>query len=103
MDKLFGGLVSSRGNGEPKARPDDGKSEVKIAVAGDMKPGRERFCLWLDAELLDKTRAIAAVEGLSISSIMDYSLRRSVSRYEEKHGKVRSRKRLKGDVGEVFE
>lgn len=51
---------------------------------------------------MNKIRAIAKTEGLTINSIIDLGLDIVIKKYEELHGTIQVKKPKKGDVGKVF-
>ena len=66
------------------------------------QPVKQHICTIVNADSLNKIRAIAKTEGLTINSIIDLGLDIVIKKYEELHGTIQVKKPKKGDVGKVF-
>ena len=66
------------------------------------QPVKQHICTIVKADSLNKIRAIAKTEGLTINSIIDLGLDIVIKKYEELHGTIQVKKPKKGDVGKVF-
>lgn len=104
---LISGLTG--GGKEPKAKC---KNAAKIKSfqseqaakpqEKEQKAPTERVCVVVECEVLDKIRAIADKEGISLSSIYNLGLKVVLENYESLHGKVSPKSKKKGNVDEVF-
>lgn len=111
MDALFGGLV-----GESVPQESEQTTSEAPSVSNS-KPGKEgnakrrgrpsgvkkeSVCTIVDADLMNKVRAIAKKEDLSITTIFEVGLKMAVQSYETKNGPIRVRQSKKKDIGDVF-
>lgn len=78
------------------------QSNHKKAKATRNQPVKQHICTIVKADSLNKIRAIAKTEGLTINSIIDLGLDIVIKKYEELHGTIQVKKPKKGDVGKVF-
>lgn len=103
MDKLFSGLS---GNEENQANEESHTSEPpkqsQKSKGNRNQPVKQHICTIVKADSLNKIRAIAKTEGLTINSIIDLGLDIVIKKYEELHGTIQVKKPKKGDVGKVF-
>lgn len=109
MDKLFSGLSGNEENmsieheqaNEQSYTSEPPKQSQKSK--GDRNhPVKQHICTIVNADSLNKIRAIAKTEGLTINSIIDLGLDIVIKKYEELHGKIKVKKPKKGDVEKVF-
>lgn len=63
---------------------------------------KESVCTVVDVDLMNKVRAIAKKEDLSITTIFEVGLKMAIQNYEAKNGPIRVRQSKKKDVGDVF-
>lgn len=103
---LIGGLIGdNEGNTKTLATNKNARKVVKDAALASKpteKPATERVCVVVECEVLDKIRAIADKEVISLSSIYNLGLKVVLENYESLHGKVSPKSKKKGNVDEVF-
>ena len=110
MDKLIYGLTgkeqismansgssSNVASGNKESSPQQEATHTETSK----KTVKQHICATVDVEKMDKIRAIAALEGLNINSILDLALLFVINKYEELHGEINILPK-KGDVGKVF-
>lgn len=111
MDKLISGLSGNEENisiehekaNEESHTSEPPKQSQKSKSKGNRnKPVKQHICATVNADSLNKIRAIAKTEGLTINSIIDLGLDIVIKKYEELHGTIQVKKPKKGDVGKVF-
>lgn len=78
------------------------QSNHKKSKGNRHQPVKQHICTIVNADSLNKIRAIAKTEGLTINSIIDLGLDIVIKKYEELHGTIQVKKPKKGDVGKVF-
>ncbi|MBR3455979.1 MAG: hypothetical protein IKH26_11730 [Bacteroidaceae bacterium] len=103
MDALLNGLT---GNNSAAQAEDDNKNNQNETPRRGRKKSEvkmERICTIINAELMNKVRAIADKEHIAIKDIFTKGLTLLVNAYEEKHGTIRLRQTKKGDVESVFD
>ncbi len=111
MDALFGGLI---GDSAPKEQeqampvtatePTPNPSKETTASRRGRPAGvkKESVCTIIDADLMNKVRAIAKKEDLSITAVIEVGLKMAVQSYEAKNGPIRVRQNKKKEIGDVF-
>lgn len=110
MDALFGGLVGESAKTEQEEKkqstaPVSTPNATKETTSRRGRPSgvkKESVCTVVDVDLMNKVRAIAKKEDLSITTIFEVGLKMAVQSYEAKNGPIRVRQSKKKDVGDVF-
>lgn len=111
MDALFGSLVGEPLHQEPaqtKTATPPSSATTPGKEASTSRRGRpsgvkkESVCTIVDVDLMNKVRAIAKKEDLSITTIFEVGLKMAVQNYEAKNGPIRVRQSKKKDIGDVF-
>jgi len=111
MDALFGSLVGEPLHQEPeqtKTATPPASATTPGKEASTSRRGRpsgvkkESVCTIVDVDLMNKVRAIAKKEDLSITTIFEVGLKMAVQNYEAKNGPIRVRQSKKKDIGDVF-
>ena len=107
MDKLISGLSGNEENisiEHEQANEESHTSEPpkQSPKSKDNRNQPVNICTIVNADSLNKIRAIAKTEGLTINSIIDLGLDIVIKKYEELHGTIQVKKPKKGDVGKVF-
>lgn len=113
MDELFEGLMGgsseavSEQEQEEHVTPPHPMPSVEEKKARRGRPAlqvkKETACVQIDVELLEKVRAIAEKEGLSLTDLHNAGLRMLVRDYESRYGVVRVRQhKKKKSVDELF-
>ena len=111
MSALIGGLVGSPVESEPEINeqeespvsPTPTSQEVNTSRRG--RPSgtkKEMISTTVDVEVMNKVRAIAKKEDLSITSLIEVGLRKTIKEYEEKNGPIRVRQPKKKNVDDLF-
>ena len=110
MDALFGGLVGDSDQKEQQTKPvvtsasTSGTTKETNASRRGRPSGvkKESVCTIVDTELMNKIRAIAKKEDLSITAVFEVGLKMAVQNYEAKNGPIRVRQNKKKEIGDVF-
>jgi len=63
---------------------------------------KESVCTVVDVDLMNKVRAIAKKEDLSITTIFEVGLKMAVQTYEAKNGPIRVKQSKKKEIDDVF-
>jgi len=108
MDKLISGLtgkeqisMANSGSSSNVASGNKESSPQQEATHTETSKKTVKQHICATVEKMDKIRAIAALEGLNINSILDLALLFVINKYEELHGEINILPK-KGDVGKVF-
>ena len=109
MDKLVSGLTGNdryipAEQGSDMATTNEAvpQDAPRTSPSRKNKIAMKHVCTNIDAEKLDKIRAIADIEGLNINSIFDLALSFTIKKYEQLHGTIQVKKPKKGDLKKVF-
>ncbi len=109
MDKLFSGLSGNEENmsieheqANEESHTSEPSKQSQKSKGNRHQPVKQHICTIVNADSLNKIRAIAKTEGLTINSIIDLGLDLVIKKYEELHGTIQVKKPKKGDVGKVF-
>ena len=109
MDKLISGLSGNEENipieheqAKEESHTSEPQKKKKKSKGNRNQPVKQHICATVNADSLNKIRAIAKTEGLTINSIIDLGLDIVIKKYEELHGTIQVKKPKKGDVGKVF-
>lgn len=109
MDKLISGLSGNEENIYTEHEQANEESHTSEPPKQSQKrkgnrnhPVKEHICATVKADSLNKIRAIAKTEGITINSIIDLGLDVVIKKYEELYGTIQVKKPKKGDVGKIF-
>ena len=109
MSSLLEGLTSVRSTvpeDHQQSSPSSNSKEKVTSIPGD-KPtskggSKERICTSIDKNVMNKIRTISETEGLQINELITLGLDMVISKYEEAHGPVRTKKINKGNIENIF-
>ena len=109
MDKLISGLSGNEENisieheqANEESHTSEPPKQSQKSKGNRNQPVKQHICTIVNADNLNKIRAIAKTEGLTINSIIDLGLDIVIKKYEELHGTIQVKKPKKGDVVKVF-
>lgn len=110
MDKLISGLSGNEENmsiehgetAQEQSHTSEPPKQSQKSKGNRHQPVKQHICTIVNADSLNKIRAIAKTEGLTINSIIDLGLDIVIKKYEELHGTIQVKKPKKGDVEKVF-
>lgn len=109
MDKLISGLSGNEENisieheqTNEESHASEPPKQLQKSKRNRNQPVKQHICATVNADSLNKIRAIAKTEGLTINSIIDLGMDIVIKKYEELHGTIHVKKPKKGDVGKVF-
>lgn len=102
MDTLFQGLTRESHEEAPTSPEESAASSTSPRTKKVQKASYEVISTMVDPVIMNKIRAISSIEGISIKDVIGVGLKMVVSRYEEVHGTVRTKKAKKGDIEKVF-
>lgn len=97
MSALFSGLTTPNQSNQSEETVVEVKAISKKSVSI-----KEKVCANISSVKMDKVRAIAGKEGLSITSILEVALDMAIKSYEDKNGVVRARSSKRGDASKIF-
>ena len=110
MDKLISGLSGNEENisieheqANEESHTSEPPKQSQKSKGNRNQPVKQHICATVNADSLNKIRAIAKTEGLTINSIIDLGLDIVIKKYEELHGTIQVKKPKKGDVYYTFE
>ena len=103
MDKLFAGLSSTDTNNTVDIVEEQKENTSSTLENGtkNRKPKNveyERICTCINKEVMNKVRTLSKNEGVSIKDILSYGIQVVISAYEDKYGKIRTKKNVKGNI-----
>lgn len=102
MDKLFAGLSSTDTNNTVDIVEE--QKENTLTLENETKKRKpknveyERICTCINKEVMNKVRTLSKNEGVSIKDILSYGIQVVISAYEDKYGKIRTKKNVKGNI-----
>ncbi len=111
MDALFGGLVGEPAKTEQEEKRQSTAPATTLNTTKETSASRrgspsgvkkESVCTVVDVDLMNKVRAIAKKEDLSITTIFEVGLKMAIQNYEAKNGPIRVRQSKKKEIGDVF-
>ena len=111
MDALFGGLVGESAKTEQEEKKQGATPVSTPNTSKEVSAGRrgrpsgvkkESVCTIVDADLMNKVRAISKKEDLTITTIFEVGLKMAIQTYEAKNGPIRVRQSKKKEIGDVF-
>lgn len=105
--QLKGGLSALLGNSTPastSAAPETSTNNVgkSSTPSATNDKSYQTACIVVNREKMDKMRAIARREGLSIKAVLEAAMTKAIDAYELRHGKITLRHSSGGNADELF-
>lgn len=107
VSSILGGNDNKKVNTPSKTvQPAAPVKDIVEEEASKAKPVLRKICTKMTIELHEKLKVIAQKEDIDIKDIIELGCSQLVSKYEEKHGKIRvsinPHGKAKKDVGDIF-
>ena len=96
---LAAGLLANTGQAAP-SKEEKGRSKDNKAETPDNS--WTHFTFICSPELVNKIKAIAQKEGVSIRDLMEYMMTNSINSYEAKHGKIKLKPKKATEIKNLF-
>lgn len=105
--QLKGGLSALLGNSTPAStavtpEPSSEKAIKSSSTSAGNSKAYQTACVVVNREKMDKIRAIAEREGLSIKAVLEAAMTKAIDAYELRHGKITLRRSSGGNADDLF-
>lgn len=113
MESLLGTLAGEQQTSQSMPKQETGQAlPSSLQEDAEAPPPKKQYqkssgsqtkvCACLDTVLFEKVKILSMTEGITVRSIMEYALGKAIENYEARHGKIRMKRKRKGDIEDVF-